>query len=280
MSTTKVLWHTWKDWQQFFRDKKWMNKRAEPGKCYEPTNFEHFANTFSHCVMIIPSIIGKELLLQSAYFHHLRIEQQNANQTFVTSGHIPHGLHYEVSARVYGASLVGLFLVSSIFHWLTWSKCEHPIKIIGLSDNCCGSALWEFFHVCDRAIIFTFISGSYTPWLMLCSIHPSLEWLRWGMWLFVILGIIYSSVLLEKYKLLETIIYIAQGLLPALALSSTAEGDQLKALSVGGFFYLSGVFVFKSDGSIPCAHAIWHLFVAAGAISHFYTCYDKLYLTY
>ncbi|XP_039264518.2 monocyte to macrophage differentiation factor-like [Styela clava] len=265
------------EWQQACRDKKWMNKRACPGECYEPTHFEHFANTFTHGIMIVPSILAGELLLQSAYLRHLHIGSFDHNQTHLSEKYVSHSLHYEVSARIYGASLVGLFVVSSIFHWLTWSKCEHPTKTIRLSDNCCGSALWEFFHLCDRAIIFTFISGSYTPWLMLSSIHPSLEWLRWGMWLFVLLGILYSCLLLEKYKLLETILYVAQGLLPALALSTTAEGEHLQALSVGGFFYLSGVIVFKSDGWIPCAHAIWHMFVAAGAVSHFFTCYNMLY---
>lgn len=47
---------------------------------------------------------------------------------------------------------------------------------------------------------------------------------RWGVWIFAALGIVYSFILLEKYKLLETLLYVAQGLLPALAIASTTDG--------------------------------------------------------
>ena len=40
-------------------------------------------------------------------------------------------------------------------------------------------------------------------------------------------------------------------------------------LALGGAIYILGVFFFKSDGRIPCAHAIWHLFVVLGAYTHF-----------
>lgn len=49
-------------------------------------------------------------------------------------------------------------------------------------------------------------------------------------------------------------------------------------LAVGGVFYVVGVVFFKSDGVIPFAHAIWHLFVAAGAGIHYYAIWSYLYL--
>lgn len=49
-------------------------------------------------------------------------------------------------------------------------------------------------------------------------------------------------------------------------------------LAVGGVFYVVGVVFFKSDGLVPFAHAIWHLFVAAGACIHYYAIWRYLYL--
>lgn len=48
-------------------------------------------------------------------------------------------------------------------------------------------------------------------------------------------------------------------------------------LKIGGFFYLFGVFFFKSDGRIPCAHAIWHIFVVIAASFHYIAILKYLY---
>lgn len=53
--------------------------------------------------------------------------------------------------------------------------------------------------------------------------------------------------------------------------------DGLLELVLGGFFYCLGMVFFKSDGRIPFAHAIWHLFVAIGAGIHYYAIWRYLY---
>lgn len=48
-------------------------------------------------------------------------------------------------------------------------------------------------------------------------------------------------------------------------------------LKIGGFLYLVGVFFFKADGKLPCAHAIWHLFVVVAASVHYIAILKYLY---
>lgn len=50
-------------------------------------------------------------------------------------------------------------------------------------------------------------------------------------------------------------------------------------LAAGGVLYVVGVVFFKSDGLVPFAHAIWHLFVAAGAAVHYYAIWRYLYVS-
>ena len=54
------------------------------------------------------------------------------------------------------------------------------------------------------------------------------------------------------------------------------ESSGLWELCAGGLVYMLGVVFFKSDGRIPCAHAIWHLFVNVGATLHFYAVHKYL----
>ena len=56
-----------------------------------------------------------------------------------------------------------------------------------------------------------------------------------------------------------------------------ADRAGLSELAVGGIFYIVGVAFFKSDGVVPFAHAIWHLFVAMGAATHYYAIWRHLY---
>lgn len=131
--------------------------------------------------------------------------------------------------------------------------------------------------MCDRMVIYFFIAASYAPWLNLRELGPLASHMRWFIWLMAAGGTIYVFLYHEKYKLVELFFYLTMGFSPALVVTSMTNTDGLHELACGGLIYCLGVVFFKSDGIIPFAHAIWHLFVATAAAVHYYAIWKYLY---
>ncbi|XP_033100456.1 monocyte to macrophage differentiation factor-like [Anneissia japonica] len=225
---------------------KLMNKPAGKNMMYEPTNIEHIANCITHGLWIIPSCIGCLCML-----HQSTTEQ------------------HKYSAIIYGLSLICLFSVSTIFHLVAWSGKTSTLRF--------------YLHVSDRAVIYLFIASSYTPWLTLRDMGFLGQTMRWFIWVMAVLGISYNYCFYEKYKKLETFFYFVIGFLPAISIVlttslSSINTDGLSEMALGGLIYVLGTAFFKSDGIIPCSHAIWHLFVAGGAYVHYYAVTTYLYI--
>jgi len=211
---------------------EWKNERPKNNNAYVPTQKEHFANIVTHGVLVIPSFWLSYLMLCNA---------TGPTQTY--------------AALVYGAVLTGLFTVSTIFH------------IVAAVSN---KGMWkDLLHRSDRAMIYLFIAGSYTPWLNLRHLEGMTVELRWAVWALATLGILYQQLFHEKYKALETLFYVVIATMPSLAVLEMTDKSGLAELQAGGAVYLFGVFFFKSDGIIPLAHAIWHIHVVVGAIIHY-----------
>ncbi|GLH06564.1 hypothetical protein R5R35_002798 [Gryllus longicercus] len=229
---------------KWLQNVRWMNERASPNCAYVPTSIEHIANVITHGVWVVPSILACLMLIQRA---------QSWPQYW--------------SAVVYGAALILLFTVSTFFHSVFYCSRNSHLK--------------DVLHRGDRAMIYVFIAASYFPWLTLQPLPPS-GWaaeLRWFVWVLASLGIIYQQMFHEQYKCLETFFYLVMGIMPALAIVEMNEFSGLTELKIGGIIYVLGVFFFKADGKIPCAHAIWHLFVVMAASVHYYAILNYLYPT-
>uniref|UniRef100_A0A674DU10 Monocyte to macrophage differentiation associated 2 n=1 Tax=Salmo trutta TaxID=8032 RepID=A0A674DU10_SALTR len=221
---------------------RFMNGRVPSSKRYRLTDYEHAANCATHGLWIIPSLVGGSVL----YF--LSVDQWQA-----------------AAAWLYGAGLSGLFISSTLFHTVAW-KIRHLR----------GAAFPHATCVTHVAIYF-FIAASYTPWLMLRELGPWSSHMRWIIWIMAVIGSTYVYYFHERYKLVELLGYVAMGAGPALVILSMADTAGLCELAVGEIFYVVGVAFFKSDGVVPFAHAIWHLFVAMGAATHYYAIWRHLY---
>nr|CAH0111468.1 unnamed protein product [Daphnia galeata] len=244
---------------------QWKNPPAKPGEAYQPSLIEQIANVFTHGVCILPAVYATWLLMQRA-----------STPTQFWAG------------LIYGIALVLLFTVSTAFH-----------------TTCClcnNSRMRDFLHRGDRAMIYIFIASSYFPWL---SLMPNLSIaaevtskssssllprilsslgvstlvaadLRWLVWFLAAMGILYQQIFHEKYKWLETLIYVLIGLLPSLPFVHGDDFQGVWELKLGGAFYIIGLIFFKADGRIPLAHAIWHIHVAFGASMHYYAVFTYL----
>merc|ERR1719510_1930351 len=126
---------------------------------------EHVANILTHGVLVPPSAYLSYSMMEAAV---------GPAQTY--------------AALVYGIVLTGLFTISTVFH------CVAAVFENGL--------LRDLLHRCDRAMIYLFIAGSYTPWLSLRHLDGATVELRWLVWVLATLGITYQQVFHERYKAL------------------------------------------------------------------------------
>ncbi|CCD67984.1 Monocyte to macrophage differentiation factor [Caenorhabditis elegans] len=222
----------------------YKNRRAGKGEAYEPTSHEHVANTVSHAIGIGPTILVFYYFM-CAYAHR----------------DLQH-----ILMIIYGIFTTLLFTSSTVYHF-----CELLFRQQNKHRK-----LRYYLHICDRAAIYLFIAASYTPWLTLrhCGL-PGLN-LKWMIWVFAILGILYQYNFHERYKTLETILYILIAAGPSVAIFTMNDRTGLEWMMTGGMMYAVGVFFFKLDGIVAFAHAIWHLFVLLGASCHTYAVYAFL----
>ncbi|XP_023794494.1 monocyte to macrophage differentiation factor isoform X2 [Cyanistes caeruleus] len=220
---------------------RFMNHPAPANSRYKPTCYEHAANCYTHAFLIVPAIVGSALL------HRLSDDRWE-----------------KITAWMYGVGLCALFIVSTVFHIVSWKKSH-----LRTMEHC--------FHMCDRMMIYVFIAASYAPWLNLRELGPLASHMRWFIWLMAAGGTLYVFLYHEKYKIVELFFYLAMGFSPALVVTSMSNTEGLQEVAWGGLIYCLGVVFFKSDGVIPFAHAIWHIFVATAAAVHYYAIWKYLY---
>jgi len=158
-----------------------------------------------------------------------------------------------VSFSIYGATLVLLYLSSTLYH----SFVNPKIKNI--------------FRILDHSAIYLLIAGSYTP-ITLTFMRGAWGWTLFGIiWGIALGGITVTILLLDKLKALLVLSYVAMGSIIVIAFKpmiQTVPRGMIIWLFIGGACYLLGI-VFYVWKKLPYHHPIWHLFVLGGSISHF-----------
>lgn len=202
---------------------------------------EELANVFTHLVGFILFIFATIALLIKAY----------NNPDF-----------WKVfSAFVFGASLINMYLASTLYHAVTRSRLKGML------------------HMGDHVSIFILIAGTYTPFLLVgLREHINLSFII-IMWSIAGIGILYKIFFFGKYKVVSLAIYLAMGWMAILKVKTFYEYLPYQAsvwILIGGLFYSFGT-IYYTKKDIRYHHAIWHVFVLCGSTSHFIAIYLYLY---
>ena len=159
-----------------------------------------------------------------------------------------------ISFSIYGASLIILYSISTIYHIIKNVKYK------------------RIFQILDHSSIFLLIAGSYTPFIMVCMRDP------WGwtilslVWTIAIIGIILKLSNRNISKKATTFMYLFMGWLVIVAFHKIIEAFSFMALIwifSGGILYSLGVIFYFLDRRVRYAHLIFHLFILAGSITQF-----------
>ena len=196
---------------------------------------EEIFNSVSHGVGAGLSVAGTVVLIVSAVIH------TNA-----------WGI---VSSCIYGATLIILYTMSTLYHSLTNAKAK------------------AFFRIMDHNTIFLLIAGTYTP-ITLYFLGGVTGWVLFAIvWGAAVIGIIINSINLEKARIPSIFCYVAMGwviifaIKPLIAAMPTLS---LVFLIIGGVFYTLGI-IFYAIKKVKYFHSVWHLFTVAGSVFHYFS---------
>jgi hemolysin III len=159
-----------------------------------------------------------------------------------------------VSFSVYGATLVLLYLASTLYHSFQNEKVKHLFKIL------------------DHAAIFLLIAGTYTPFTLV-TLRGAFGWTLFGIiWGLAAAGVVFKAFHVNRFAVLSTVFYVLMGWLivisvKPLVLNLPSAG--LYWLLAGGLSYTAGIYFYAQKQKL-FRHAVWHLFVLGGSTAHFF----------
>ncbi|MDZ5252858.1 PAQR family membrane homeostasis protein TrhA [Clostridium sp. LIBA-8841] len=200
------------------------------------TTGEEIANAITHGIGAVLAVAGAVLLI---VFSSL-------------SGDI----YKIISFTIFGITLVLLYLGSTLYHSIPNKRAKRVLRII------------------DHSSIYLLIAGTYTPYVLVCLRDNKKAMAIFIMiWVITILGIAFKTFFINKFEKLSTLLYIFMGwavLFVVKDLWNAVPHMAILWLAIGGLFYTLGCIFFVLD-RMPYNHAIWHLFVIGGSVSHFFS---------
>lgn len=199
-----------------------------------PSRGEEIANSVSHGVGLVAALAAAPFLVVHA----------------VRRG----GTGAIVGASVFAATVVLLYLASTLYHALPRNRAK------------------RVFQVIDHGAIFLLIAGTYTPFT-LGVLRGAWGWTLFGLvWGLAAVGVVLKAVGRLRHRTLSTLLYLGMGWLILIAIRPLWLRVPLSGLLwllLGGIAYTAGLAFFAAKG-VRYSHFVWHLFVLAGTACHFF----------
>ncbi|MES9971846.1 MAG: hemolysin III family protein [Candidatus Thiodiazotropha sp.] len=196
---------------------------------------EEIAHAVTHGIGIVLSIAGLVILVTFAAL--------NGDAWHITS------------CSIYGASLILLYTASTLYHGIPNPRAKLVLQRI------------------DHAAIFVLIAGTYTPYTLV-NLRGEWGWTLFGLvWGLAILGVFLEVLVKRRIKWLSLSFYLGLSWMVVIAIKpllNAVETGGLILLLAGGLCYSLGV-IFYIWKRLAYHHAVWHLFVMAGSLLHFFS---------
>jgi hemolysin III len=195
---------------------------------------EELANGITHGIGLALSIVGLVVLIA------LSILRGNA-------WHI-------AGCTTFGVTLVLLYTASTLYHTFHTPRLSRVLKVL------------------DHTAIYLLIAGTYTPFTLV-NLRGFWGWTLFSLvWSLALFGIAWKLIHVERFPIVSTVVYVAMGWIALIAVKPLLAAIPMWGVAwllAGGLFYTVGV-AFYATKRIPYNHAIWHVFVMAGSICHYF----------
>jgi hemolysin III len=195
---------------------------------------EEIAHASTHGLGVVLSIVGLTVLVARA-------------SLYGDAWHI-------TAVSIFGATLVLMYTASTLYHSIPLPRTKRVLRVI------------------DHSLIYFLIAGTYTPFTLV-TLHGPWGWSLFGVtWGLAVAGVAFKIFATGKFEKLSLAIYLGMGWCAIAAvkpLLQNLEPGGLVLMLAGGLTYSGGVAFYVWE-KLRYHHAIWHLFVLAGSVLHFF----------
>ena len=203
---------------------------------------EEISNSITHGIGSLLSMAALVIMVVVAAIHHNTI-----------------GV---VTSAIFGASLIILYTMSTLYHAISNEKAKKVLKVF------------------DHCTIYLLIAGSYTPFTLVAlrSVDSTKAWVIFSIvWAIAVFGIVLYAFFKNKFKVLNIVSYIVMGWVVVIAIPEIIQFFKINDAMAGFYLLLAGglsytlgvIFYALQTKNLRYFHTIWHLFVLGGSICHF-----------